>query len=103
MESKFIIEKNRAKEELFELFLLLKSKAEVARFMRDLCTPQEIEAMADRWQICKKIVEGELSYREINEATGASLATITRVARFVKDEPHQGYTMMLKRCVKNKK
>ncbi len=97
MENKFKNSKNKDKKELFDLFLLLKNSDEVERFLNDLCTPQEIESMADRWKICKQLDKGELSYRDINQLTGASLATITRVARFIKDEPHQGYAMMLKR------
>ncbi len=103
MKNRLIEVNTAAKEELFELFLLLNNKDEVERFMRDLCTPQEIEALVDRWQICKQLDAGKLSYREINEETGASLATITRVARFVKDEPHRGYLMMLEKIKRLKK
>lgn len=97
MESK---SKNTQVEELFEALLLLKNTEEVARFMKDLCTPQEIAALAERWRVCKLLEDGSLSYREINARTGASLATITRVARFLKDEPHQGYITILKRLKK---
>ncbi len=101
MKNTFKNSKKSEKKELFELFLLLNNADEVERFLNDLCTPQEIESMADRWKICKQLDKGELSYREINELTGASLATITRVARFIKDEPHKGYAMMLQRFKKN--
>ncbi|MBP6870041.1 hypothetical protein KBC04_04110 [Candidatus Babeliales bacterium] len=84
-------------DELFEAFLLLKTPDEVARFLKDLCTPQEIEAMAERWNVCKILAQGQLTYREINQETGASLATITRVARFLKTEPHQGYKTVLEK------
>jgi TrpR-related protein YerC/YecD len=86
--------------ELFEAFLLLKTKEEVERFMRDLCTPQEIVALAERWRVCKLLEKGDLSYRDIHQQTGASLATITRVARFLKNEPHQGYTTVLRKIKK---
>lgn len=82
-------------EELFDTLLLLENRDEVSRFMRDLCTPQELSALAERWRVCRLLDKNELSYREINQATGASLATITRVARFLKNEPHQGYTTIL--------
>ena len=84
-------------EELLEALLLLKNKDEMARFLKDLCTPQEISALAERWRVCKLLEQGELSYREINKITGASLATITRVARFLKDEQHQGYKTVINR------
>jgi len=40
---------------------------------------------------------GKKSYREINALTGVSTTTIGRVARFLKDEPHQGYRTVLDR------
>lgn len=84
-------------KELFEALLAIKNSEEMARFMRDLCTPQEISAFAERWRVCRLLNEGDLSYREIHDITGASLATITRVARFLKDEPHHGYRSVLKK------
>jgi len=83
--------------ELFEAFLLLETNDEVERFMRDICTPQEISALAERWRVCRLLAQGDLSYREINQKTGASLATITRIARFLRTEAHQGYAAMLKK------
>ncbi len=88
---------NNSADELYQAILLLENKNEVARFLKDLCTPQEIGAMAERWRVCKLLEHGDLSYREINQACGASLATITRVARFLKVEPHQGYTIILEK------
>ncbi len=82
---------------LFETLSMIKDPQEMARFMRDLCTPQEIAAFAERWRVCQLLNEGDLSYREIHDITGASLATITRVARFLKDEPHHGYRSVLKK------
>jgi TrpR-related protein YerC/YecD len=87
-------------DELFDAFLLLKTKEEVERFMKDLCTPQELNALAERWRVCKLLETGDFSYREIHAQTGASLATITRVARFLKNEPHQGYSTVLRK-IKN--
>lgn len=83
--------------ELFEALLLLETVDEAARFMHDLCTPQEIVALAERWRVCKLLEQGELSYREIHDVSGASLATITRIARFLRNEPHQGYATILKK------
>lgn len=88
--------------ELFEALTLIKDRDEMARFMKDLCTPQEMSALAERWRVCRLLNEGSLSYREIHDVTGASLATITRVARFLKDEPHHGYRSVLKRTKKIK-
>ena len=91
----------QAINDLFEALLLLESKDDIARFMADLCTPQEISALAERWRVCRALEHGNLSYREIHDATGASLTTITRVARFLKTEPHQGYTRILNKMKRN--
>lgn len=46
----------------------------------DLCTPAELEALADRWQVVPYILE-EVPYREIHDRTAVSVTTIGRVAR----------------------
>ncbi|MGY0505513.1 YerC/YecD family TrpR-related protein [Luteimonas sp. e5] len=52
----------------------------IVDFLYDLCTPAELEAMADRWKVVPRIAEG-MPYREIHEATGVSVTTVGRVAR----------------------
>lgn len=89
-------------QELCQALLLLKNSEEMVRFFNDLCTPQEIRALAERWRVCRLLHQGDLSYREIGSKTGASLATIGRVARFLKEEPHRGYQLILER-MQNKK
>jgi TrpR-related protein YerC/YecD len=73
----------------------LSSPAEAARFLRDIATPAEVEAFAERWRIARLLSTGALSYREIAAETGASTTTVGRVARFLNDEPHGGYRLML--------
>ena len=60
----------------------LKTADEVRAFLRDLCTPAEIQAMADRWAVVGPLKRA-LPYREIRRLTGVSLNTIGRVARFL--------------------
>jgi TrpR-related protein YerC/YecD len=60
----------------------LKTPEEVRAFLRDLCTPSELQAMADRWAVVDPL-KGSLPYREIHRLTGVSLTTIGRVARFL--------------------
>ena len=86
-----------AKADLLQAFLLLKTPAECEAFLQDLCTPAELEAMVGRFQVSRLLLQDELSYRDIQEQTGVSLATITRVARFLKQEPYQGYKIILER------
>ena len=71
--------------ELFSLrdaILSLHKPAELEAFLRDLCTLNELEAMAHRWQVAKLVNQG-LPYLEIAQRTGASTATVTRVAHWL--------------------
>ncbi len=87
----------KAGKSLYRAILSLKTEGECESFFRDLCTPGEIKDMAERWEIAQILNEGEMSYRDIQKKTGASLTTVGRVARFLKDEPYQGYRTILKR------
>ena len=60
----------------------LKTPEEVRAFFRDLCTPAELQAMADRWAVVEHLKRG-VPYREIHTLTGVSVTTIGRVARFL--------------------
>jgi TrpR-related protein YerC/YecD len=53
---------------------------DVRAFLEDLCTPAELEAMADRWRVVPLLLKG-VPYREIHELTQVSVTTIGRVAR----------------------
>ncbi len=90
-------------KDLCQTLFRLKKVDDIERFLKDLCTPQELNALSERWRICKLLEEKTLSYREIHGITGASLATIGRVARSLIHEPIQGYKIALKALGKNKK
>ncbi|MFS2317807.1 YerC/YecD family TrpR-related protein [Maricaulis sp. D1M11] len=77
--------------------LSLRDETEAERFLRDLLTPGEIKTLTERWRVAGLLDEGGYSYREISEMTGASTTTVTRVARFLSQEPHQGYRLILNR------
>jgi ATP phosphoribosyltransferase len=62
--------------------LALRSVEECRSFFRDLCTPAELQAMADRWAVVELLERG-LPYREIHKQTGVSVTTIGRVARYL--------------------
>ena len=80
----------------------VKDAEEMERFLIDLCTPAELRALSERWHVACLLDQTDMSYREINADTGVSTTTIGRVARFLKDEPHQGYRAVLNRLPKNK-
>ncbi len=88
-------EQARCEAALFEAVSLLENSAEAEVFLRDLCTPAELEALADRWCVVALLREGR-PYREINELTGVSVTTIGRVARFL-DRGHGGYELVADR------
>jgi TrpR-related protein YerC/YecD len=67
---------------LYEALLSLRNVEEMAAFLRDLCTPAELEVMVDRWRVVPYLLEG-VAYREIHERTAVSITTIGRVARYL--------------------
>lgn len=88
---------SKCEADLYEALGSLQTTDEIRRFLADLCTPGEINAFAERWAIARLLDAGELGYREISAATGASTTTVARVARFLKQERHQGYRIVLDR------
>lgn len=74
----------RAENALFEAVMSLESVEECRNFLKDLCTPAELQALVDRWQVVAYLQEG-LPYRKIHDLTGVSVTTIGRVARFLSD------------------
>lgn len=97
------LEKSNFIEELCDAILVLETQEETYNFLKDLCTPQEIQTFAERWRVCKLLYQGDLSYRQIHDLTGASLTTIGRVARFLKSESYRGYQKILKKMVQKDK
>ncbi len=67
-------------ENFYKAILTLKTKEECAAFFDDVCTIQEIEALAQRFEVARLLNEGK-SYIDINKSTGASTATICRVSK----------------------
>jgi len=68
--------------QLCQALAKLGSAEDITMFLEDLCTPAEVQAMADRWHVAQLLQEG-IPYRKINELSGVSTATITRVARCI--------------------
>jgi len=93
-------QKNDRVKELYKAFMMIKSENELERFLVDLCTPGEINAFAERWEIARLLHQDQYGYREIAAMTGASTTTVARVARFLRQEPHHGYQLILERVSK---
>jgi TrpR-related protein YerC/YecD len=88
-------EANEREEALYRAVLTLGTVDECRRFFRDLGTPAELQAFADRWRVVELLREGK-PYREIYELTGVSVTTVGRVARFLADG-NGGYQIALQR------
>lgn len=82
-------------KDLFEGILFLQTAEECRDFFRDLCTFSELKAMIERLQVAKRVNNGE-TYRTISKETGASSATVTRVAHWL-HHGTGGYRLMLER------
>jgi TrpR-related protein YerC/YecD len=85
----------RVERNLYAAMLTLRSVDELRAFLRDLCTPAEIEAMAGRWSVVECLERG-LPYREIHRLTGVSVTTIARVAR-CRTDGEGGYGLAVQR------
>lgn len=87
--------RRQAEKALFRAVLALENETECRRFLEDLCTPAELEALVDRWSVVPLLEDG-LPYRRIHDMTGVSVTTIGRVARFL-SAGNGGYRTVLER------
>ena len=97
-ESKF---KRADIDELFEAILLLKDEEDCYRFFEDICTINEIHAIAQRLQVAKLLSEKK-TYTEIEDLTNASTATISRINNCLVYGAY-GYQRILKRMADSKR
>ena len=88
-----------AENALFRGIVSLRSVDECRSFFKDLCTPAELQALVDRWQVVALLEQG-LPYRKIHDLTGVSVTTIGRVARFLSDG-FGGYETALERTTRH--
>ncbi|MEC9488567.1 MAG: YerC/YecD family TrpR-related protein [Halanaerobium sp.] len=82
-------------DRLFKAILLLNDVDECYKFFEDICTVNEIKAMAQRLEVARMLQDGA-TYEEIAKKTGASTATISRVKRYL-NYGADGYQMILQR------
>src|SRR5438093_978990 len=85
-------------DELVQAIRSTKSPDELVRFLRDLCTVAELEAMSHRWNIAR-LLEEKVPYLEIADRVGTSTATVTRVAHWVRHGTG-GYRAALERTAR---
>jgi len=90
--------RDEAAGELFGAILRLESPDEASAFFRDLCTLGELHDLAQRWAVAR-LLDAGMHYAEISHRTGASTATITRIAQWL-HHGEGGYATALQRLHK---
>ena len=82
-------------DDLIAAILRLDDADEAASFLRDLCTLGELRDLSQRWAVVRRLEAGE-HYAAISRETGASTATITRIASWL-NHGEGGYRAALDR------
>jgi TrpR-related protein YerC/YecD len=82
-------------DQLFKSMLELKNIDECYEFFDDICTISEIQSLAQRLEVAQ-MLKLKKTYETIQNETGASTATISRVRRCV-DYGSGGYDKILGR------
>ncbi|MEW6623923.1 MAG: YerC/YecD family TrpR-related protein [Bacillota bacterium] len=93
--------KDKFVDALFEAILLLENEEDCYRFFEDICTISELKAIAQRLEVAK-MLEQNITYTAIAEATGASTATISRVKKCL-HYGADGYRLVLDRLKRQSK
>lgn len=86
---------------LFDAILKLESREECYRFFEDLCTIKEIQSLSQRFEVAT-LLDEDKKYNEIETATGASTATISRINKCLVYGA-DGYRLILDRLKNDKK
>ena len=89
------IRRKQKNNDFYKAILLLQNEEECYSFFRDVCTQTELRAMEQRFEVARLLRLGYV-YNKILERTGASSATISRVARSL-DDSTGGYDSVLDR------
>lgn len=84
-------------EELYEAILTLKTVEECYRFFEDICTIKELQSISQRLKVARMLREN-MTYNQIEDQTGVSTATISRISKFLHHGPG-GYNLVLDRVM----
>ena len=80
-------------DKLFEIILGLKGIDDCYKFFEDICTINEIHALAERLKVARMLWEGK-TYTEIEKETKASTTTISRISKCLESKD-SGYRRVL--------
>ena len=92
---------NDATRELGVAIATVRDADEALRFLRDLCTVNELREFAARWEVAR-LLDAGTSYHEISDRTGASSATISRVNQWLR-YGRDGYRLVLDRQTRTRR
>jgi TrpR-related protein YerC/YecD len=84
-----------ANRDLIQAFLVPKNEQEMAAFLRDLLTIDEIKDFSRRLEVAQ-MLDKKISYKKIEEKTKMSSTTIARIAKFFRGN-FGGYRLILDR------
>jgi len=84
-------------EELYEAILTLETVEECYRFFEDICTIKELQSISQRLKVARMLREN-MTYNQIEDQTGVSTATISRISKFLHHGPG-GYNLVLDRVM----
>ena len=93
-----MIDSEKMKEQLYNVFASLDTPQKVSIFLEDLCTHKEIEYMAQRIEGAKLLMNGN-TYNQIIGETNISTATLGRINRCIQ-YGSGGYKNLLKEYLK---
>lgn len=68
--------------DLYELFSHVDTTDEAKLLLNDILTPQELESLAERWQLVQSLHSGK-PQRDIAKKLGISISKITRGSRML--------------------
>lgn len=81
--------------DLAQAITSLRTADEALRFLRDIATINELRELGQRWHVAR-LLDAGVSYHDISERTGASSATISRVAQWLR-YGRDGYRLLIDR------
>ena len=87
--------KTKKVKTLAKAFVKIKDEHDMLKFLRDICTIEELHEMANRLYAAQLLDEG-FSYRDVAKKTGMSTTTVTRISHW-KNHGEDGYAIALKK------
>jgi len=82
-------------DDLCDALLVLRSRDEVAAFLRDVCSLHELEVLSHRWHAARLLDQG-VPYAQVAQRVRGSTTTVTRVAHWLR-HGQGGYRLVLDR------